>query len=232
LRGARIGVARSAFGLHPLLDPVMESALAALRRCGAVLVDPVKLPSRGAIGGAEYTRMLHEFKAGLNAYLQSLGPSARVRSLEELIAFNEAHRDRELRWFGQETLVESQRRGGLSDPEYLQAQERCAAWTRELEEALEAGKLDAVVAPTGGPAHVVDRVLGDHGLGGSSGYAAVSGLPSITVPCGDVMGLPVGLFFMGRRWQEGRLLGLAHAFESATRARITPRFLKSDPWEE
>ncbi|HXG47392.1 MAG TPA: amidase [Methylomirabilota bacterium] len=227
LRGARLGVARSLFRMNRLVDAVTEAALAALKSAGATLIDPVKLPSRQEVSEAEFQVMLHEFKAGLNAYFGSLGPAAPVKSLEELIAFNERHRDQELALFGQETLVEAQSKGPLTAPPYLDARERCAKWSAEVRAVLESHQLDAIVAPTTGPAHVLDLVVGDRGLGGSSTYAAVSGLPSITVPCGDVWGLPVGLSFIAQAWQEGRLLALAYAFEQATRARRCPRFLPS-----
>jgi amidase len=225
LRGARLGVARSAFKMNRLVDPVLERALAVMQREGGILIDPVKLPSRSDVSDAEVEVMLYEFKVGLNNYFASLGPTAPVKTLEELIGFNERNRERELAFFGQETLIDAQSKGPLSDQRYLEAKARCAKWSREIEAVLESNKLDAIVAPTTGPAHVLDLAVGDRGLGGTSTYAAVSGLPSITVPCGDVSGLPVGLSFIASRWQEGRLLALACAFEQATKARRSPRFL-------
>ena len=225
LRGARIGVARSSFKMNRLVDPVLEATLVAMQRAGAIMIDPVKLPSRQEVSDAEFQVMLFEFKAGLNDYFKSLSPGAPVKTVDELIEFNERNRERELVFFGQETLVEAQSKGPLSEQRYLDAKARCAKWSKEIEALLESNHLDAIVAPTTGPAHTLDLVVGDRGLGGSSTYAAVSGLPSITVPCGDVLGLPVGMSFIAPAWHEARLIALAYALEQAPRARKPPRFL-------
>lgn len=224
LHGARIGAVRSSFKLHPQVDPVMESALDAIKREGATLVELEKLTSRQELGGADFQVMLYEFKVGLNAYFASLGPAARVKSMEELIAFNDQNRERELPFFGQETLIEAQSKGPLTDKGYVEAKDRCVKWSQSLTALFDEHQLDAIVAPTGGPAHTLDLLNGDRGLGGSSTYAAVAGLPNITVPCGNVSGLPVAMSFFGGAWSEPRLIALAYAFEQATRARKPPKF--------
>jgi amidase len=195
-----------------------------LRRAGADVVESVRVPSRQELNSADYQVMLYEFKDGLNAYFAALGASAPVRSMKELIAFNDQNSDRELRFFGQETLIEAEAKGPLSEQGYVDAKARCRKWSNELAAVFREQRLEAIVAPTTGPAHTLDLVNGDRGLGGSSTYAAVSGFPNITVPCGDVFGLPVGLSWFGPAWSEGRLLALAYAFEQATRARRRPAF--------
>ncbi|MFM1943641.1 MAG: amidase [Verrucomicrobiota bacterium] len=225
LEGARLGIARSHFRMNHLVDPVMDRAVGMLRGAGAELVDPFELPSTRELGGADYEVMLYEFKSGLNAYFAGLGADAPLRSLEQLIAFNEEHRDRELALFGQEILIEAQAKGDLGDEAYVRAKKRCLVWRDALAKAIEDRKLDAVVAPTNGPAHVLDPLVGDRWLGSSSTYAAVAGYPNITVPCGDVSGLPVSLSFFGTAWSEPKLIGIAYAFEQMSRARRAPRFL-------
>jgi amidase len=227
LRGARIGVARNFFGWHPRVDQVMEAALAAMRREGAVLVDPASLPSHEKLGNAEHQVMLYEFKAGLNAYFASLGLAAPVKSLKDLIAFNERNRDREMPFFGQEILIDAEAKGPPTEPAYLEARAKCVKWARDdgIDALMDKHQLEAIIAPTTGPAHTLDLINGDRGLGGSSTYAAVAGYPDITVPVGNIFGLPMGISFFGRAWSEPKLIALSYAFEQATRARTTPRFL-------
>ena len=227
LRGARIGVARNFFGWHPRVDQVLEAALETTRREGAVLVDPASLPSRQGLGDAEHQVMLYEFKDGLNAYFASLEADSPVKSLKDLIEFNERNRDRELQFFGQETLIEAEAKGPLTDQAYLEARARCLKWARQdgIDGLMDQHQLDAIIAPTTGPAHTLDLISGDRGLGGSSSYAAVAGYPSVTVPAGNIFGLPMGLSFFGRAWSEAKLIALSYAFEQATKARMAPRFL-------
>ncbi len=228
LRGARLGVARKLAGFHPDVDRLFEEALRALEARGAVLVDPAEVPHLREYEEAEFEVLLYEFKAGLNAYLAGLAPPARVRDLAELIAFNERERERELPHFGQELLLQAQEKGGLETPAYREALAKCGKLSREegLDAVMRDKRLDALVAPTGGPAWVIDPVNGDHFTGGgASTPAAVSGYPHLTVPMGFVRGLPIGLSFLGAAWSEPTLLRLGYAYEQATRQRRPPRFL-------
>ncbi len=227
LKGARIGVARQYFGFNRDVDEVMAKALAVLEKQGAVLVDPVKLTPDSDIGEAEYTVLLYEFKAGLNGYLESLGAKAPVKSLAEIIAFNEKHADREMPYFGQEIFLKAEAKGPLTEPEYLEALARCRRLSREegIDKVLAEHQLDAIAAPTGGPAWCTDLVNGDHFGGGCSTLPAVAGYPHITVPAGFVRGLPVGISFFAGAWSEPTLIRLAYAFEQATHHRRAPEFL-------
>lgn len=228
LAGARIGVARGLAGFHEQVDGLLAGALDAMRARGAEVVDPVALSrTRAALARAEFEVLLHEFKADVNAYLAGLGPDAPVRSLAEIIAFNRRHADEEMPYFRQERLEAAEARGPLSEPAYLAARRAARRLSREdgIDRVMDAHRLDAVVAPTGGPAWVTDLVNGDHFGGSSSAYAAAAGYPSITVPAGYVFGLPVGISFFGRAWSEPTLIRIAFAFEQATRHRRPPRYL-------
>ena len=227
LRNARIGVARGFFGFHERVDQVHAAAIDAMRDAGAVIVEPVELRRQPEMGQAETEVLLYEFKADLNAYLSALGPAAPVHSLAELIAFNEANAADEMPYFQQERFLSAEEMGPLSEPAYRDALEtsKRLAGAEGIDAVMDAHQLDAVVAPTGGPAWVTDLVNGDHFGGGSSAFAAVAGYPNITVPAGFVFGLPVGLSFFGRAWSEPTLIRIAYAFEQATRQRRPPRFL-------
>jgi len=230
LRGARIGVVRSTFGFHDGVDRVVEDALQAMRDAGATIVDEVTIPNQEGLGDPAYEVLLYEFKADLNAYLAALGPAAPIRTLEDAIRFNEDHRDREMPYFGQEIFLASQEKGPLTDEAYRQALDRTQRHSgpEGIDAAMDEHRLDALVAPTGGPAWVIDLIDGDHFGGGSSSPAARAGYPNITVPAGFVLGLPVGMSFFGRRWSEPTLLRLTYAFEQATNTRRTPPFRTSD----
>jgi amidase len=224
LKGARIGVLRKSTGYHPDLDARFERALATLRAAGAELID-AEIATTGQWQQAEYAVLLHEFKDGINRYLATSG--APVSSLDELIAYNIAHADTEMPWFGQEILEMARGVGAIDAPAYLEARAtaRRLAGKEGIDAALSAHRLDALVAPTTSPAWTTDPVNGDHVSGAGYGAAAVAGTPSLTVPMGEVHGLPVGLTFLGPAWSEAKLIGFAHAFEQLTRARTPPKFL-------
>jgi amidase len=228
LKGAKVGIFRAS-GFHPNVQPILESAIAAIKSAGATLIDPVEVPAVGKFGDAVSQILRYEFKATLNAYLGSLSPEAKVRSLEDVIAFNEEHRDQEMPYFGQEILLQAQGTSGLDDPAYLKARDDARKFSREegLYAALDSHDLDALVALTNGPAHLTDVINGDRGTGGSAILCAAAGCPSITVPAGNVFGLPVGISFMGRAFSEGTMIRLAYAFEQITRARKPPQFLST-----
>jgi amidase len=228
LKGARIGVARKRyFGYSPAADKVIDAAIAEMKARGAVIVDPADIPTAATIDDCELEILLYEFKADLNAYLRGLGPSAKVHSLADVIAFNEREKAREMPYFGQELFVRAEKKGPLTSPAYRRALTTCQSRARSLgiDAVMTRLRLDAIVAPTGSPAWPTDLVNGDHFVGASSSPAAVAGYPSITVPAGDVHGLPVGLAFMGRAWSEQKLIALAYAFEQATKHRRPPEFL-------
>lgn len=225
LNGARVGVQRSAFGFNDAVDRLMTAAITLMQDRGATIVDPIDLHPSAAMRRAEMEVMAYEFKAGLNAYLSKL-PDAEIGSLAELIAFNEEHATDEMPYFGQERLIEAQRRGPLSDARYREAYDAARRLARDegIDKAMDADSLDAIIAPTGGPAWVIDLVNGDHFGGGSSSLAAVAGYPNITIPAGFVHGLPVGLSFFGRAWSEPTLIRIAYAFEQASMHRQVPTF--------
>jgi amidase len=228
LQGARIGVARAkVMGYSALADRLVEAALEVMKQAGAVIVDPADIPHLGEYDDAEFTVLLYEFKADLNAYLAGLGSAAANKSLADLIAFNDKARDRELPYFGQEIFTMAEGKGPLTDDAYIEALAHCRRLSRTegLDVVLAQQKLDAIVAPTGSPPWTTDLVNGDHFLGASSTPAAVAGYPSVTVPVGYAHGLPVGMSFIGTAWSEPQLIRLAFAYEQAAQPRKPPRFL-------
>jgi amidase len=229
LRGARVGVWREGvFGISPEADAVAEAAIGELSRLGATVVDPADIPNVADVFGPELTVLLFEFKVDIAAYLSELERTS-MRTLADLIAFNDANAERELRWFGQEIFLLAEETTGLDDPAYLEALRTSKRLAQEgIDGTLARLDLDAIVSLTNSPPWTTDLVNGDHFLTASSTPAAVAGYPSITVPAGFSFGeLPVGINLIGRRWDEPTLLRLAHGFEQGTRVRHAPRFLPS-----
>jgi amidase len=229
LRGARIGVVRKAFGFMDAVDKVMEASLDAMKKEGAILVDPVEIETAGKWSETESTVFMYELKADLNAYLARPGFNPPVKTLKEIIEFNEKNRDKEMPYFGQDFFLKAEAKGPLSSKEYIEALEKNHQLARKegIDATMEKHNLDALVGPTGGPAWLTDWVDGDHFGGGSSSAAAVAGYPNVTVPAGFVFGMPVGISFFGRAWSEPVLIRLAYAFEQATKVRKPPKFLPS-----
>ncbi len=230
LRGARIGVARKKFfGYSPETDALVEAAIDVLRREGAVIVDPADIPHAGEYDDSELIVLLYELKADLAAYLAAWAPGGRVKTLADVIAFNEANKAAEMPYFGQELFLQAQEKGPLTDQAYRDAlaKDQRLSRTEGLDVVFAQNTLDAIVAPTGSPPWPTDLVNGDHFLGASSTPAAVAGYPSVAVPVGYSFGLPVGMSFIGLANSEAKLLTLAYAYEQAAKPRKAPRFLRT-----
>ncbi|HVG24359.1 MAG TPA: amidase [Thermoanaerobaculia bacterium] len=225
LRGARIGVARQYFDFNDHVERVMKNALDALKQLGATLVDPAKIEHSNDYGDTELEVLLYEFKNDVNEYLATAPPSVKTRTLADLIKFNEDNREREMPYFGQELFLQAQEKGPLTTPAYRKAlaKNRRLSRAEGIDAAMKKQKLDALIAPTGGPVWTTDLVNGDHYTGGYSSASAVAGYPHITVPAGEAFGLPVGLSFFAGAWSEPALLKYAYAFEQATKARKAPK---------
>lgn len=229
LKGARIGVARELFGSDKRVLGIIESSLETMKSLGAELIE-VDMASSDKFSKGELEVMLYEFKADLNTYLTNRGRMVKVHTLEDVIKFNEENRERVLPYFGQERMEGAQKKGALTDKEYLNALEENRRLSRleGIDAVMKEHNLDAIVCPSGGPAWLIDLINGDGGRSwemDSTSYAAVAGCPHITVPAGYIFGLPVGISFFGGAWQEPQLIKLAYAFEQATQVRVPPKFL-------
>jgi amidase len=228
LRGARIGVARKYFGFNDAVDELMNHLIDEIKTTGAVIVDPADLESHGKFDDTELLVLLYELKADLNTYLASR-PDAQIHSLTDVIAFNEKNKQQEIPYFGQDLFIKAQEKGPLTDKDYLAALAANRSLSREhgIDRVMDKFHLDAILAPTGGPAWLTDFANGDHAVGGSSNAAAVAGYPNINVPAGFVFGLPVGISFFGRAWSEPVLLKIAYGFEQLVKTRKAPQFLET-----
>ncbi|HXH95140.1 MAG TPA: amidase [Thermoanaerobaculia bacterium] len=229
LKGARIGVARQYFGFNDATDKLMKDAIALIQSLGATIVDPANIATNGKFDATENDVLQFEFKDGINQYLANAPSSVKSRTLADLIKFNEEHRAEEMPYFGQEIFEQSEKRGPLTEKKYLDAlaKNHRMSRTEGIDATIAKHKLDAIIAPTGGPVWTTDLVNGDHFTGGYSTASAVAGYPHITVPAGLAFGLPVGLSFFGGAWSEPSLIKYAYAFEQAAKARQRPKFLSA-----
>jgi len=228
-------VVRKLAGFSPPVDAILDACIQAIQDLGAVVVDPADMQLPDDSDDSELEVLFYEFKADLNAYLAGLDPETEIHSLEDIIRFNEAHREQVMPYFGQDRMLKAQEKGPLTEQAYLEARASCLRLSRQegIDAVLQEHQLDALIAPTGGPAWLVDWVNGDHYTGGaSSSPPAVAGYPHITVPAGYVFGLPVGLSFIGAAWQEPLLLRLAYAFEQAPQVRRSPQFLETVEFDQ
>jgi amidase len=231
LKGARIGVVRKYFGFNDAVDELMNKLIDEMKRAGADITDPADIPTIGKFDDTELLVLMYELKADLAVYLARLGDTAPVKSLKDVIQFNEKHKEKEMPFFGQDLFLKAEEKGPLTSKEYLDALATNRKLTRAegIDFVMDKFKLDALVAPTGGPAWLTDLIDGDHSAGGSSSAAAVAGYPNINVTAGYLYGLPVGISFFGRAWSEPTLFKIAYAFEQLTKARQKPMFLPTIP---
>ncbi|NMM50308.1 amidase [Marinigracilibium pacificum] len=226
LKGAKIGIARNYMGRHGETDKEIEKAIQVMKNAGAEFID-IENVLGDDVGDAEMTVLLYEFKHDLNKYLQTY--NAPYKSLKELIEYNKQHESSELKWFGQEIFVMAEEKGDLNEQEYIDALTKIRTISQKngIDKHIDEHDLDAIIMPTNAPGWTIDLLLGDHGYAGSSGVAAMSGYPNITVPAGEVKGMPIGLSFVGKAWTEKKLIGLAYAFEQLTKKRMIPQFMTS-----
>ncbi|MFW9972885.1 MAG: amidase [Candidatus Odinarchaeota archaeon] len=227
LKGARIGVARNHFGNNDLIDKVVEGVIEKMKELGAEIIDPIELKTINDLRDPEFQVLLYDFKHDLNNYLSRYGPINSIKNLDDLIMYNNEHQKEVMAYFGQELFIMANEKGPITSNEYKEALQKCHRLARDegIDVILNEQKLDAIVAPSGGPAWVIDYINGDHSTGGSSSLAAVAGYPNITIPAGYVYGLPVGISFFSGAFKEPKLLKIAYAFEQATNIRKPPKFL-------
>ena len=228
LKGKRVGIYKGAFNINNEVDSIMYEAIEHIKNEGAEVIEIDSLMNPTVLQNS-FLVMLYEYKKGLNDYFKSLGENAAVKSIDELIAFNETD-SIELKYFNQKYLYMTSGMGDLSSEEYINALEFALQESREngIDRVMDKHDLDGLIAQTGGPAWQTDLVHGDRYELGSSSPAAISGYPSITVPMGNIKGLPVGISFFGKAWSEPTLIEMAYAFEYGTKHRIVPKFISTD----
>jgi amidase len=232
LKGARIGIGRKFFGKDARVDQIMESAIAAMKDAGASMVEDCELSPGQEYGDSEFEVLLYEFKTDLNAFLATVDPGLGIRTMEDVIRFNDENKAKSMPFFGQEIFLQAVKKGGLDSKEYKDALAKNLKASREdgIDKALAKDRLGAILAPTGGPAWLIDLVNGDSFSGVSSSQPpAVAGYPAITVPAGFISGLPIGMTLMGPAWSEGALIRYAYAFEQATKHRKAPALARTVP---
>lgn len=223
LRGKRLGLLRAQSGTHPEVLRLLDQAVLALKDAGAIIVDRVELPNAPKLGRLSFLAMLVELRQDLNTYLQQRG--GKMRSLADVIAFNEAHRETEMPYFGQEFFEQADKlgsQGAVADGQAARELARQLAGPEGMDAALAAHQLDVLICATNDPTQAMDLAKGDTHVRVASTPAAVAGCPHLTVPMGFVDGLPVGLSFMGAAWSEASLLALGHAFEQVLPAWRAP----------
>jgi len=227
LAGARLGVSRNYFGFDDRVDKIMEHCIDVIKSLGAEVVDPANVDNESKYAKSELEVLLYEFQADVNNYLAQ-HPTAPLKTMVEIAEYNKNHKSKMMPYFGQERIEQAIKKGPLTQIKYLRALEKNIRLSRAgIDDVLEKNHLDAIIAPTGGPAWMIDLINGDNYPGGCSSPAAVSGYPHITVPAGYVFGLPVGLSIFSTAWTDWKLVQYAYAFEQATKVRNPPTFLKS-----
>ncbi|MFX0004027.1 MAG: amidase, partial [Promethearchaeota archaeon] len=229
LKGAKIGVARNYFGNSDLVDKIIEKAIEKMKDNGAEIIDPIEIKTLNDLREAEFQVLLFDFKHDLNEYLTKFGPINSLKNLDDIIEFNNKNQEKVLPYFGQELFTMANEKGSLNSDEYKEALKQCHLIARDegIDAILKEHQLDAIIAPSGGAAWLIDYINGDHSTGGSSSAAAVAGYPNITVPAGYVYGLPVGISFFSGAFEEPTLLKIAYSFEQATKIRKSPKFLRN-----
>ena len=233
LKGARIGVARNFFGFNKRVDVLMDIAIEKMRDLGAIIVDPAIIEHTEEYEQEEFEILLYEIKQDMKEYFTRYGPDLQFRTLKDLIAYNENHKEDIMPYFGQEYFEIAQEKGPLTDEKYIKAVKKAKRLSGKegIDTTLEKHQLNAIIAPSGGPSWIIDLLHGDHYSGGNSSATAVSGYPNITVPLGYIFGLPVGISFFSTAYEEPMLLKFAFSFEQATKTRKSPQYNKTVEFE-